>query len=139
MTADVLDRSFLVTADLTREIYDERSVFIDEIDSYPIDKWIVGTKRLFVPSGSRVSLASPVLVTPAAVEFRFDEDLMFNVPLKPVVSLTGRVVLERDARSGLIVGYREFWDQSVKEVLGTAKFRGKDGSLKKFPGLLTAL
>ena len=32
VTADVKERQFLVTADLTREVYDESSNFIDEID-----------------------------------------------------------------------------------------------------------
>ena len=30
------------------------------------------------------------------VEFRFDEDLCFNIPFQPVVSVTGRCVLKRD-------------------------------------------
>ena len=32
VTADVKERKFLVSADLTREVYDESSNFIDEID-----------------------------------------------------------------------------------------------------------
>mmetsp|Transcript_6925 Transcript_6925/g.8621 ORF Transcript_6925/g.8621 Transcript_6925/m.8621 type:complete len:122 (+) Transcript_6925:325-690(+) len=119
----MVERSFLVSADLTRDVYDERSVFTDEIDSYPIEKWITGTKKLFIASGSRVSLVGDVDVTPSQVSFRFDEDLMFNIPLlRPVVSLTGRVVLERDLDSGLIMSYREFWDQDVASVLRTASF-----------------
>lgn len=126
ITSDMVERSFLVSADLTRDIYDERSVFTDEIDSYPIEKWITGTKRLFVPSGSRVSLVGDVDVTRERVEFRFDEDLMFNIPLlRPVVSLTGKVLLDRDLETGLITSYREFWDQDVNSVLKTATFGKK--------------
>ena len=42
------------------------------------------------------------------VEFRFDEDLCFNIPFKPTVTVTGRCVLTRDPQSGLIVKYREY-------------------------------
>lgn len=63
-----------------------------------------------------------VVVSADKVEFRFDEDLMFRIPFRPVVSLTGKVVLKRDANTGLITDYREFWDQGVGEVLRTAKF-----------------
>jgi len=69
-----------------------------------------------------VSLVGDVDVNEKEVTFRFDEDLMFNIPFKPVVALTGKVVLTRDERTGLITSYREFWDQSVNEVLKTAKF-----------------
>ena len=31
--SDVVEKQFLVSADLTREIYDERSMFTDEIDT----------------------------------------------------------------------------------------------------------
>eukprot|EP00566_Odontella_aurita_P021382 CAMPEP_0113586692 /NCGR_PEP_ID=MMETSP0015_2-20120614/34440_1 /TAXON_ID=2838 /ORGANISM="Odontella" /LENGTH=222 /DNA_ID=CAMNT_0000492161 /DNA_START=48 /DNA_END=712 /DNA_ORIENTATION=+ /assembly_acc=CAM_ASM_000160 len=130
IAADMIERSFLVSADLTREIYDERSVFTDEIDSYPIDKWVKGTQKLFVAEGSRVDLVGDVNVSPTKVEFRFDEDLMFRIPFRPVVSLSGSVVLDRDAESGLITGYREIWDQDVNAVLKTAKMKAADGSMK---------
>ena len=122
ITKDVVENQFLVSADITREVYDESANFIDEIDTYPMQKWIVGTKRLFVAEKSRVSLVGDVNVSKDKVTFRFDEDLMFRIPLRPVVSLTGRVVLDRDPETGLITKYQEFWDQSVGEVLKTAKF-----------------
>ena len=62
-------------------------------------------------------------VTPAAVTFRFDEDLQFRIPLRPTVSLTGKVVLTRDTNTGLITAYQEFWDQDVATVLKSAKFK----------------
>lgn len=123
--SDMVDKSFLVTADITRSVYDESATFTDEIDVYTMDKWIKGTQALFVASGSRVSLVGDVNVTPSEVTFRFDEDLMFNIPFKPVCSLTGKVVLTRDESTGLITSYREYWDQSVNDVLKTAKFGKK--------------
>eukprot|EP00581_Thalassiosira_minuscula_P014575 CAMPEP_0183712894 /NCGR_PEP_ID=MMETSP0737-20130205/7937_1 /TAXON_ID=385413 /ORGANISM="Thalassiosira miniscula, Strain CCMP1093" /LENGTH=254 /DNA_ID=CAMNT_0025941619 /DNA_START=168 /DNA_END=932 /DNA_ORIENTATION=- len=123
--SDIVDKRFLVSADITRSVYDESATFTDEIDVYTMDKWIKGTKQLFIPSGSRVSLVGDVDVSPSEVSFRFDEDLMFNIPFKPVCSLTGKVVLTRDENTGLITSYREFWDQSVNDVLKTAKFGKK--------------
>lgn len=122
---DILERSFLVSADITRSVYDESATFTDEIDVYTMDKWIKGTKALFIPSGSSVKLVGDVDVTKSEVSFRFDEDLMFNIPFKPVCSLTGKVVLTRDENTGLIKSYHEYWDQSVNEVLKTAKFGKK--------------
>lgn len=89
--SDIVDKSFLVSADITRSIYDESATFTDEIDVYTMDKWVKGTKALFIASGSRVSLVGDVDVSASEVAFRFDEDLMFNIPFKPVCSLTGKV------------------------------------------------
>jgi hypothetical protein len=123
--SDIVDKSFLVSADLTRSVYDESATFTDEIDVYTMDKWIKGTKALFIPSGSRVTLLGDVNVSRSEASFRFDEDLMFNIPFKPVCRLTGKVVLTRDENTGLISSYREYWDQSVTDVLKTAKFGKK--------------
>jgi hypothetical protein len=121
---DLVKNSFLTNGKLTRSIYDEKATFTDEIDTYGLDQWIKGTSKLFVgPPGSRVSLVGPMEANEKKVEFRFEEDLMFNIPFKPVVNLSGRVVLERDERTGLITSYREYWDQDVKTVLLSAKFR----------------
>lgn len=123
--SDIVENSFLVTAEITRSVYDESAIFTDEIDVYTMDKWIKGTKALFIPSGSRVSLVGDIEVSKTEVSFRFDEDLMFNIPFKPVCSLSGKVVLTRDVNSGLITSYREYWDQSVNDVLKSAKFGKK--------------
>lgn len=119
---DLVDNSFLATGKLTRDIYDESATFTDEIDTYTLDKWIVGTQRLFVGEKSRVALVGDIDVTSEQVSLRFDEDLMFNIPFKPVVSLTGKLVLQRDPSTGLITSYREYWDQDVATVLKSAKF-----------------
>jgi hypothetical protein len=119
---DVVDHKFLTNGKLTRTIYDESATFTDEIDTYTMDKWIVGTQKLFVGDKSRVDLVGDIDVTRDRIEFRFDEDLMFNIPFKPVVSLTGKVVLQRSPDTGLITSYQEFWDQDVATVLKSAKF-----------------
>ena len=119
--SDVLKRQFLVTGVLTRSVYKPTATFTDEIDTYGMDQWMKGTQRLFVGSKSQVRLVGDVEVNPEKVEFRFDEDLMFNIPFNPVVSLTGKVVLTRD-ETGYITSYREFWDQDTWSVLKSAKF-----------------
>ena len=120
---DLVERAFLTNGDLTRSIYSESATFTDEIDTYKLEQWIKGTSRLFVgPPGSRVSLVGDVNASEKEINFRFEEDLMFNIPFKPVVNLSGRVVLER-GDDGLITSYREFWDQDVATVLKSAKFR----------------
>lgn len=121
---DLEENAFLTNGRLTRSIYDESATFTDEIDTYKLDQWIKGTQKLFVgPPGSRVALAGPVEASDKEISFRFEEDLMFNIPFKPVVALSGKVVLERDLNTGLIISYREFWDQDVATVLKSAKFK----------------
>ncbi len=120
--SDLVDRQFLVTGKLTPSIYLPTATFTDEIDTYAMNQWIQGTQKLFVGEQSQVRLVGDVDVTPEKVEFRFDEDLMFRIPFRPVVALTGKVVLARDPETGLISSYREFWDQDVVSVLKTAKF-----------------
>jgi hypothetical protein len=83
--ADLVDNQFLVNGKLTRAIYDEKALFTDEIDTYTLEKWQVGTSRLFVGAESHVDLVGKVTATPQEVSFRFDEVLAFNVPLHPKV------------------------------------------------------
>lgn len=120
---DVVERQFLATADFSPEIYDDTCTFTDEIDTYQYDKFIKGTKALFVGSESQVQLVGDVDVLKGGKElqFRFSETLAFNFPLvHPKVTLSGSCTLTR-GDDGLIVSYREKWDQSVPEVLLTAR------------------
>mmetsp|Transcript_4066 Transcript_4066/g.5601 ORF Transcript_4066/g.5601 Transcript_4066/m.5601 type:complete len:214 (+) Transcript_4066:89-730(+) len=124
---DMVENQFLATGRLTREVYDESATFTDEIDTYTLDKWVVGTQRLFNGENSEVRLDGDVNVSASEVMLRFDEDLQFNIPFRPTVRVTGKLVLSRDPSSGLITSYREFWDDDVAGVLKTAKFKfGKE-------------
>ena len=121
VAADITERQALITADFTRDMYSEKCTFQDEIDTYPIDKYVSGTKALFNKDKSHVDLVGEVTVTEESADFRFSEILAFNIPFNPRVSLTGRVKLSRGP-DGLITSSREFWDQSVPAVLSTVKF-----------------
>ena len=57
---DINSRQALITADFTRSIYSESCRFQDEIDVYPIDDYVRGTKLLFNPALSHVDLIGPV-------------------------------------------------------------------------------
>ena len=122
VAADITDRQALITADFTRDIYSEKCTFQDEIDIYPIDKYVSGTKALFNKDKSHVDLVGDVVSTSESVDFKFSEILAFNIPFNPSVFLTGRVKLSR-GEDGLVTSSREFWDQSVPAVLSTVKFR----------------
>lgn len=120
---DITLRQALVTADFSREIYDEKCKFQDEIDTYALPDYVKGTKALFVADKSHVDLDGPVNIDPESkvVSFHFKEKLTFNVPFNPYVLLSGRVELKRGA-DGLIVYSREFWDQPVNQVLSGIRF-----------------
>jgi hypothetical protein len=120
---DITERQALVTADFTRAIYSENCEFQDEIDTYKIDEYVRGTKALFNDKLSHVDLVpDSVVATDDAVQFKFKETLAFNIPFNPKVTLSGRVELTRSKDDGLIVYSREYWDQSVSDVIRTAKF-----------------
>ena len=119
---DLVENQFLATANFDRTLYDESCTFQDEIDTYELDKFIKGTSKLFVADRSHVDLTSPVTASNESVEFAFKEDLCFNIPFRPTVFVSGRVVLERDPSSGLFVKYREYWDQKPNDVLRGARF-----------------
>jgi hypothetical protein len=131
ITQDVQEGQFMVKADLTRAVYDEGATFTDEIDTYALDAWIRGTKRLFVANKSHVDLVPQSLtVSEAQATFLFTEYLTFNIPfLQPKVYLTGKVILKRDPTSGLITSYQEQWDQDVKDVLTSAKLFGSNSGV----------
>lgn len=131
ITQDVQENQFMVKADLTRAAYDEGATFTDEIDTYGLDAWIRGTKRLFVANKSHVDIVPQSLtVSEAQATFLFTEYLTFNIPfLQPKVYLTGKVILKRDPSSGLITSYQEQWDQGVKDVLTSAKLFGSDSGV----------
>jgi len=121
--ADVVERSFLTNGDLTRSIYSESATFTDEIDTYKLEPFMKGTAKLFVgPPSSKLKLVGNIEASDTEISFRFDEDLMFRIPFRPVVHITGKVVLKREVDTGLISSYQEFWDQDVKTVLKSAKF-----------------
>ena len=119
---DITVRQALITADFTREIYDESCTFKDEVDTYPINKYIVGTKALFVPEKSKVQLTSPVEVTDEKIAFKFKETLTFNIPiLSPSVDLQGNVELFRGP-DGLISRSVEHWDSPPLQVISKARY-----------------
>lgn len=120
--SDILEKQFLVTGNLTPSIYLPTATFTDEIDTYQMQQWMTGTQKLFVGDKSKVRLVGDVDVSPEKVEFRFDEDLMFRIPFRPTIHLTGKVILSRDAESGCIGSYKELWDQDVATVLKSATF-----------------
>lgn len=120
---DINIRQALITADFTRSIYNEKCKFKDEIDTYSMNQYIQGTKALFIPEKSNVKLISPVLYdnNKHQFNFKFSEILTFNIIFQPRVTLSGRVELTQ-GDDGLIINSREYWDQSVVDVLKTAKF-----------------
>ena len=119
---DIVDNQFLVTGQLTRDIYDESATFTDAIDTYTLDKWMKGTAALFVGPLSHVDLVGNIEANDKEVKFRFDEILAFNLPfVKPKVPLTGTLILTRSPETGLITKYLEIWDTGVTETLLNAK------------------
>ena len=123
---DISQRQALITADFTRDLYSEKCTFQDEIDIYPIDKYITGTKALFNSELSHVDLIGNVEfaqnnIGSTIYSFKFKELLTFNIPFNPYVYLTGKVELKRSP-DGLIETSREYWDEKPITVISKVKF-----------------
>jgi hypothetical protein len=115
---DIIENQFLVNGQLTRNIYDEKCTFQDEIDTYELNKWISGTSKLFDSTRSKVLMVNnslkPMSNNNEGIEFRFVEYLCFNIPfVKPIVFLSGTLELKRNKETGLITSYQEKWDQNI--------------------------
>lgn len=126
VSEDITKRQALATASFTRSIYSEKCTFTDEIDTYDLPSYVKGTSALFDSMKSHVDLVGDVEADDNLISFKFKETLAFNIPFKPKVALSGKVELKRAPRGssegGLIISSREFWDQSVGEVLKTVSF-----------------
>lgn len=123
LLADLLDKRFMVTGDLTKELYTESATFQDEIDTYKLDAFVDGTGKLFDPDLSEFRLVGDVAFKDNRVLYRFDELLSFRLPLKPRAHISGSVELTRSP-DGRIERYRERWDQSVPSTLGQLALDG---------------
>jgi hypothetical protein len=88
-----------------------------------MDAWIRGTQKLFVSEKSDCRyVPDSIQITKEDIKYKFEEELQFRIPFRPVVFLSGSVVLTRNPSTGLITKYQEKWDQSIPSVLSSAKF-----------------
>lgn len=116
LLVDIVERRFMVTGQLSKELYADSARFTDEIDTYDLESYIRGTGLLFDGAQSDFKLVGDLEIKDNVVSYRFDEILSFKIPLQPRSRVSGRVELTRGA-DGLIEKYREFWDQSVPDTL----------------------
>ena len=112
VSTDITERQALITADFTRSIYSEEATFKDEIDTYPIDKYIQGTKALFIPEKSHVDLLETLRSIRISLLSNSRKYFVSIFPWQPKVSLSGYVELFRDSKDGL--------DHSFRRALGSA-------------------
>lgn len=124
---DVSDNNVLVTADMTRSIYDDKCTFKDgsNLDgSYPMEPWVLGCRMLFHSEHSVSRIVDQTLhVTEAFATFRFEGELQFRGPFSPRVHLAGRILMKRSRQTGLIVSYEEFWDDNVMDIVKNAQLQ----------------
>jgi hypothetical protein len=123
---DIADKQFLVTADMTLSIYDDRATFQDgsSLDgAYEIGAWVRGCNQLIEAKNSCCRLVEGSMVVDSdEAKFRFVEDLEFKFPFRPTVYLSGQVVLKRHPASGLIVSYQEYWDQDMSMIMKNCRW-----------------
>ncbi|KAJ1616920.1 hypothetical protein T492DRAFT_1103723 [Pavlovales sp. CCMP2436] len=116
LLVDIVENRFMVTGQLSEDLYADTALFQDEIDTYDLPSYVRGTGMLFDGAKSDFKLVGDLEFKGQTIRYRFDEILSFKIPLGPRSRVSGVVELVR-GEDGLITKYREFWDQSVPATL----------------------
>jgi hypothetical protein len=132
LLVDIVEQRFMVTGQVSKELYADSARFTDEIDTYDLDAFIRGTGLLFDGARSDFKLIGDLEIKGNVISYKFDEILSFKIPLQPRSRVSGRVELTR-GNDGLIESYREFWDQSVPSVLVALALDGVGVKRAAFP------
>lgn len=112
LLVDIVDKRFMVTGELSEDLYSDSAKFQDEIDTYDLKNFVKGTNLLFDGKRSEFKLVGDLDFSNGGktIRYRFDEILSFKIPLQPRSRVSGVVEFTR-GEDGLIEKYREFWDQ----------------------------
>lgn len=126
---DFLKRKYLVTGNLTKEVYSDHCHFADQRDDFGdigLERWAGAVNFLFVGDASKLALTGDVVLDETARTITFtgwrqvDVFRLPGLPHTPV--FTGHTVLTLDPKENLVVEHIESWDQNPDEVSGKIKF-----------------
>eukprot|EP00899_Mesostigma_viride_P011470 jgi/Mesvir1/20323/Mv19913-RA.1 len=121
---DIIERDYLVTGRLTREIYDENCTFADPTANFGpgLQRFLDGVDRLFYKPGCSLELVGDVKILDSkTIEARWKEVASFNVWLHPKTYYGGKSTLTLNDEN-LVVFHQETWDLSPLDIYKTAKF-----------------
>lgn len=125
---DFVDRKYLITGDLTKEVYADDAHFADSNNDFGngLDSWVRGVKLLFVSDRCKLALTDDVVLDESArtITFKHWRQVdVFRIPGAPHTPVfNGRTVLTLDPVENIIVDHTEVWDQQPSEILKSLKF-----------------
>eukprot|EP00931_Biecheleriopsis_adriatica_P046950 TRINITY_DN27022_c0_g1_i1.p1 TRINITY_DN27022_c0_g1~~TRINITY_DN27022_c0_g1_i1.p1 ORF type:complete len:267 (+),score=38.38 TRINITY_DN27022_c0_g1_i1:64-864(+) len=128
VTEDFTARRYLVTGDLTKEVYADNAHFADSNNDFGpgLDSWVRGVKLLFKSERCKLALTQPVSYDEAKRTITFEgwrQVDVFNLPGAPHTPVfTGRTTLLLDPVENIIVDHTEKWDQTPDEIKSGLKF-----------------
>ena len=127
--ADFTDRKYLVTGQLTKEVYSDHCHFADERDDFGdigLDRWAGAVNFLFIGEKSKLALTGPVEYDEAKRTITFTgwrQVDVFRLPGSPHTPVfTGHTVLTLDPVDNIIIDHKESWDSAPDEVSSKIKF-----------------
>eukprot|EP00588_Corethron_pennatum_P008566 CAMPEP_0194268490 /NCGR_PEP_ID=MMETSP0169-20130528/2802_1 /TAXON_ID=218684 /ORGANISM="Corethron pennatum, Strain L29A3" /LENGTH=223 /DNA_ID=CAMNT_0039009741 /DNA_START=100 /DNA_END=771 /DNA_ORIENTATION=- len=128
VTADFTDRRYLVTGDLTKNVYADDAHFADSNNDFGpgLDSWVKGVKALFVSDRCRLALTGPVVADGDKRTITFEgwrQVDVFRLPGAPHTPVfTGTTTLTLDPIENIVIDHTEVWDQKPKEIVSNLKF-----------------
>jgi hypothetical protein len=129
VTDDFKQRKYLVTGNLTKEVYSDHCHFADERDDFGdigLDRWAAAVNFLFIGEKSKLALTGPVEFDEAKRTITFSgwrQVDVFRLPGAPHTPVfTGHTVLTLDPIDNIIVDHKESWDTAPDEVTRGIKF-----------------
>lgn len=129
--ADMVQRSYLITGDLTKAVFADDASFADGNNDFGpgLDSWVAGTKRLFVSDRCKLKLTGEVVYdeTARTLTVPWRQVDVFRLPGAPHTPVfTGFTTLtlgpSDDEGHVLVVDHTETWDQTPSEILRELKF-----------------
>ena len=126
---DFTQRKYLVTGNLTKEVYDDHCHFADERDDFGdigLDRWASAVNFLFIGEKSKLALTGPVEFDEAKRTITFTgwrQVDVFRLPGSPHTPVfSGHTVLTLDPTDNVIIDHKESWDTPPDEVTKGIKF-----------------
>ncbi len=119
LAADLRDRQYFVTGQLTSAIFLDTCRFVDPTNNIVgLSRYIKALDVLFDPAKSRVELLDIQVTGPRTIEAEWTLGGELKFPWKPkVATFVGRCVYKIDEETGLIREQAQTWSKPAWEAL----------------------
>mmetsp|Transcript_10892 Transcript_10892/g.35836 ORF Transcript_10892/g.35836 Transcript_10892/m.35836 type:complete len:212 (-) Transcript_10892:85-720(-) len=129
---DMVERKYLITALLTKEVYADDATFADSNNDFGpgLDSFVSGTQRLFVSKRCKLALTGDVVYDAEARQITvtsWRQVDVFRLPGAPHTPVfTGKTILTLAPDENIVIDHTEIWDQKPSEIVSQLKFFDPD-------------